>query len=80
MDENIEKWSKKVVQYSVNTHSHLETLKSKRNPKEEEEKSSLSDEDSIVKNELSPSLGEKMNSDKKNDKVCCESDSTIDKA
>jgi len=36
MDENIDKWSKKVIQYSVNTHSHMETIKSKRNIKEEE--------------------------------------------
>lgn len=63
MDENVEKWAKKVVQYSVNTHSHMETRKSKLQ-KEEEEKSELSD-DSFMPNEFSPSLDSKLQSEKK---------------
>lgn len=47
MDENLEKWATKVVQYSVNTHSHLETVKSKKNINIEENKSSESEESEL---------------------------------
>mmetsp|Transcript_27540 Transcript_27540/g.27411 ORF Transcript_27540/g.27411 Transcript_27540/m.27411 type:complete len:143 (-) Transcript_27540:8-436(-) len=62
MDENIDKWAKKVVQYSVNTHSHMETRKSKLH-KEEDEKSDIS-EDSFMPNEFSPGLESKLYSEK----------------
>jgi hypothetical protein len=54
MDENVDKWATKVVQYSIATHSHKETTKSKRNSQVEERKSS-GDEESEVKDDLSPS-------------------------
>ena len=53
MNENIEQWANKVVQYSVMTHSHMETIKSKKNVIRsiDEEKKSSSSEESEVKNE-----------------------------
>lgn len=49
MDENLEKWATKVVQYSVMTHSHLETAKSKKVPAKDEEDKSSDSECSIMK-------------------------------
>jgi hypothetical protein len=54
MDENVDKWATKVVQYSIATHSHKETTKSKRTSLVEEHKSS-GDEESEVKDDFSPS-------------------------
>jgi hypothetical protein len=54
MDENVDKWATKVVQYSIATHSHKETTKSKRTSLVEEHKSS-GDEESEVKGDFSPS-------------------------
>jgi len=45
MEENLEKWATKVVQYSVKTHSHLETVRSKK-------RKSSSVEGSLAKNEF----------------------------
>jgi hypothetical protein len=47
MDENVEKWATKIVQYSVATHSHKETNKSKRASQIEEQKLSESDDSEV---------------------------------
>jgi hypothetical protein len=76
MNENIEQWANKVVQYSIMTHSHMETIKSKKNliqSIDEEEKSSSSEE-SVLKNEdenskLSSFNGSNINSNFRKDLV-----------
>jgi hypothetical protein len=74
MDENVDKWATKVIQYSNMTHSHMETIKSKKMElKDEEEKVSESD-DSFIKNdkdELGSNIESNFNSEHKLDFVSC---------
>lgn len=51
MDENVENWAGRVIEYSVMTHSQLETINEKNKPikMEDEEGGSSDSDDSFVK-------------------------------
>ncbi|CAI2387036.1 unnamed protein product [Moneuplotes crassus] len=64
MDENIDKWAKKVDQYSVDHHSHMQTKDIKAQEEEEEEKVQKPkiSETSILQVESSPRFNYKISS------------------